>query len=95
MMYAECRADCGAVRVRFEAEYQPKYSKAVESLTARERLVTFFDFPAEQWKHLRTTNVIESRFATVCLRERATRGAGSRTKGLLMAFKLLEMAQLR
>ena len=91
MMYAECRADCEAARARFEAEYQPKYSKAVESLTANwERLVTFFEFPAEHWKHLRTTNVIESPFATVRLRERATRGAGSRTKGLLMAFKLLE-----
>jgi hypothetical protein len=61
----------------------------------RERLVSFFDFPAEHWKHLRTTNVIESPFATVRLRERATRGAGSRTMGLLMAFKLLDMAQLR
>jgi Transposase, Mutator family len=68
----------------------------VESLTANwERLVSFFDFPAEHWKHLRTTNVIESPFATVRLRERATRGAGSRTKGLLMAFKLLDMAQQR
>jgi transposase-like protein len=96
MMYAECRADCEAARARFEAEYQSKYSKAVESLTANwERLVTFFDFPAEHWKHLRTTNVVDSPFATVRLRERATRGAGSRTKGLLMAFKLLEMAQLR
>ena len=96
MMYAECRADCEAARARFEVEYQAKYPKAVESLTANwERLVTFFDFPAEHWKHLRTTNVIESPFATVRLRERATRGAGSRTKGLLMAFKLLEMAQLR
>jgi len=47
------------------------------------------------WKHLRTTNVIESPFAPVRSRERATRGAGSRTKGLLMAFKLLDMAQLR
>jgi hypothetical protein len=46
-------------------------------------------------KHLRTTNVIESPFATVRLRERATRGAGSRTKGLLMAFKLLDMVELR
>jgi hypothetical protein len=62
---------------------------------SRRTLVTFFDFPAEHWKHLRTTNVIESPFATVRLRERATRGAGSRTKGLLMAFKLLDMAQLR
>ncbi|HJX21324.1 MAG TPA: IS256 family transposase, partial [Steroidobacteraceae bacterium] len=96
MMYAECRADCETARARFAAEFQPKYSKAVESLTANwERLVTFFDFPAEHWKHLRTTNVIESPFATVRLRERATRGAGSRTKGLLMAFKLLDMVQLR
>src|ERR1700675_5017286 len=96
MMYAERRADCETARARFAAEFQPKYAKAVESLTANwERLVTFFDFPAEHWKHLRTTNVIESPFATVRLRERATRGAGSRTKGLLMAFKLLEMVQLR
>jgi putative transposase len=96
MMYAERRAECEAARSRFEAEYQAKYPKAVESLTANwERLVTFFDFPAEHWKHLRTTNVIESPFATVRLRERATRGAGSRTKGLLMAFKLLDMAQQR
>jgi putative transposase len=96
MMYAERRADCEAAKARFAAEYQAKYPKAVESLSAHwERLVTFFDFPAEHWKHLRTTNVIESTFATVRLRERATRGAGSRTKGLLMAFKLLEMAQQR
>jgi putative transposase len=96
MMYAECRGDCETARARFAAEFQPKYSKAVESLTANwERLVTFFDFPAEHWKHLRTTNVIESPFATVRLRERAPRGAGSRTKGLLMAFKLLDMVQLR
>jgi putative transposase len=96
MMYAEGRAECEAARSRFEVEYQAKYPKAVESLTANwERLVTFFDFPAEHWKHLRTTNVIESPFATVRLRERATRGAGSRTKGLLMAFKLLDMAQQR
>ena len=96
MMYAERRSDCEAARARFEAEYQAKYPKAVESLTANwERLVSFFDFPAEHWKHLRTTNVIESPFATVRLRERATRGAGSRTKGLLMAFKLLDMAQQR
>ncbi len=96
MMYAERRTDCEAARSHFETEYQAKYSKAVESLTANwKRLVTFFDFPAEHWKHLRTTNVSESPFATVRLRERATRGAGSRTKGLLMAFKLLDMAQHR
>ena len=96
MMYAARRSDCEAARVRFAAEYQAKYPKAVASLTANwERLVSFFDFPAEHWKHLRTTNVIESAFATVRLRERATKGAGSRSKGLLMAFKLLDMAQQR
>jgi hypothetical protein len=59
------------------------------------RLTAFFDFPGEDWKHLRTTNVVESPFATVRLRERATMGADSRTKGLLMAFKPLDMAQRR
>ncbi len=58
-------------------------------------LLAFFDFPAEHWTHLRTANVIESPFATVRLRQRVTKGAGSRQKGLLMAFKLLEMAQKR
>jgi putative transposase len=58
-------------------------------------LLTFFDFPAEHWKHLRTSNVIESPFATVRLRQRVMKGAGSRTKGLLMAYKLLAMAQSR
>jgi transposase-like protein len=96
MMYAARRVDCEAAKTRFAAEYQAKYPKAVKSLTANwERLVSFFDFPAAHWKHLRTTNVIESAFATVRLRERVTKGAGSRTKGLLMAFKLLDMAQQR
>ena len=58
-------------------------------------LLTFFDFPAEHWPHLRTGNVIESPFATVRLRQRVTKGAGSRQKGLLMAFKLLAMAERR
>ena len=58
-------------------------------------LLTFFAFPAERWIHLRTTNVVESPFATVRLRQRVTKGAGSRTKGLLMAYKLLDMAQQR
>jgi len=58
-------------------------------------LLTFLDFPAEHSKHLRTSNVIESSFATVRQRQRVTKGAGSRTKGLLMACKLLDMAQTR
>ncbi len=61
----------------------------------QELLLTFFDFPAEHWKHLRTSNIVESPFATVRLRQRVTKGPGSRNKGLTMAFKLLEMAQKR
>ena len=59
------------------------------------RLLTFFDFPAEHWLHLRTGNAIESPFATVRLRQRVTKGADSRQKGLLMAFQLLAMAERR
>ena len=55
----------------FAAECQAKYPKAVESLTANWQLGRFFDFPPEHWKHLRTTNVIESAFATLRLRESA------------------------
>src|SRR5262249_19699284 len=64
-------------------------------LTLRRQGAAFFDFPAEHWKHLRTSNVIESPFVTVWLRQRVTKGAGSRTKGLLMAYKLLDVAQAR
>ena len=78
------------------SEFEAKYPKAAACLAAdREALLAFFDFPAEHWRHLRTSNLIESPFATVRLRQRVTKGAGSRTKGLLMAFKLLEMAQRR
>jgi putative transposase len=70
--------------------------KGVSGLTRdQERLLAFFDFPAEHWLHIRTSNPIESAFATVRLRQRVTKGAGSRQRGLTMAFKLLEMAQLR
>ncbi len=57
------------------------------------RLLAYFDYPAEHWKHLRTTNPIESTFATVRLREGVTKGGGSRTAGLVMAFKLLLVAE--
>ncbi len=93
-----CGVPCGgrgagrAFRLRDAA----KYPKAVASLTRdQEQLYSHFDFPAEHWKHIRSTNVIESAFATVRLRQRVTKGAGSRSKGLTMAFKLLEMAQQR
>lgn len=58
-------------------------------------LLAFYDFPAEHWIHLGTTNPIESTFATVRLRTRVTKGAGSRAAGLAMTFKLLESAQAR
>ena len=88
MMYAESQAACLDGIAAFVAEYGAKYPKAVESLTTnQDRLLTHFAFPAEHWGHLRTTNPIESTFATVKLRQRVTKGAGSRTAGLTMAFK--------
>jgi putative transposase len=81
---------------RFETDYGAKYPKAVESLKRdQDKLLTYFDFPAEHWKHLRTTNPIESGFATVRLRQKVTKGAGSRMRGLVFAFKLLTMAEQR
>jgi putative transposase len=79
---------------QFVASYQAKYPKAVECLLKdREELLAFYDFPAEHWQHLRTTNPIESTFATVRLRTYKTKGAGSRAACLAMAFKLVESAQ--
>ncbi len=96
VMYAETREQAREAITRFSTEYRAKYPKAVTTLERdTDVLLTFFDFPAEHWKHLRTSNVIESPFATVRLRQRVTKGAVSRTKGLLMAYKLLDMAQAR
>jgi putative transposase len=80
----------------FSEEYGARYPKAVDTLTKdQDRLLTFFDFPAEHWLHLRTTNPIESTFATVKARTRKTKGAGSRKAGLAMAFKLLVTMETR
>jgi transposase-like protein len=97
IMYAETRKDAKKALARFVEKYEAKHPKAVASLRhgGEETLLTFFDFPAEHWKHLRTSNVVESPFATVRLRQRVTKGPGSRNKGLTMAFKLLKMAQQR
>jgi transposase-like protein len=79
---------------KFVATYQAKYPKAVECLIKdKEELLAFYDFPAEHWQHLRTSNPIESTFATVRLRTSKTKGAGSRVACLAMAFKLVESAQ--
>jgi transposase-like protein len=81
---------------RFSQEYQAKYPKAVQTLTKdQDELLTFFDFPAEHWLHLRTTNPIESTFSTVKARTKKTKGAGSRKAGLAMVFKLLLAAEKR
>lgn len=80
----------------FVKTYQAKYPKAVECLTKdREVLLTFYDFPAEHWIHLRTTNPIESTFATVRLRTKKTKGSGSRTACLTMVYKLMQSASKR
>src|SRR6266446_6833142 len=94
IMYAETRAGAAREIGRFAREYGAKYPKAVASLTVdQDRLLAYFDYPAEHWKHLRTTNPIESTFSTVRAREGVTKGAGSRTAGLVMAFKLLQVAE--
>jgi transposase-like protein len=72
---------------------QAKYAKATDCLSKdREELLRFYDFPAEHWVHLRTTNPIESTFATVRLRTVKTKGSGSRAACLTMVFKLMEVA---
>jgi len=78
----------------FVQTFEAKYPKAVECLVKdREVLLTFYDFPAEHWIHLRTTNPIESTFATVRLRTVRTKGSGSRTACLTMVFKLAQCAE--
>jgi transposase-like protein len=78
----------------FAAAYGAKFPKAVAKITEDEgQLLAFFDFPAEHWIHLRTTNPIESTFATVRHRTKVTKGHGSKAAGLAMAFKLIESAQ--
>ena len=93
-MNAPTRAACDKAIDEFVESYEAKYPKAAASLVdGRDKLLTHFDFPAEHWQHLRTTNPIESTFATVKLRQRVTKGAGSRAAGLAMAFKLLLAAE--
>jgi transposase-like protein len=80
----------------FEAAYGAKFPKAATKITEDvEELLAFYDYPAEHWIHLRTTNPIESTFATACHRTKVTKGPGSRAAGLAMAFKLIESAQHR
>ena len=96
MAEAPTEADARAARERFRAEFDAKYPKATAKLDKDwDALTAFFDFPAEHWRHVRTTNPIESSFATVKLRTRVTKGAGSTKAALAMAYKLLDAAQER
>jgi transposase-like protein len=80
----------------FTKLYQAKFPKAVAKVTGgQDELLAYYDYPAEHWIHLRTTNPIESTFTTVRLRTKVTKGAGSRAAGLAMAVKLVESAQAR
>lgn len=80
----------------FLEKYQAKYADACHCLEKdRDVLLAFYDFPAEHWKHLRTTNPIESTFSTIRLRHRRTKGSGSRRTCLAMMFKLAQSAQKR
>jgi putative transposase len=86
---AEDRAHAVTAIDAFASEFGAKWPKVVDDV---EPLLAFYDFPAEHWIHLKTTNPIESTFSTVRLR---TKGPGSRAAGLTMAFKLIDAAQDR
>ena len=91
---AETRKDAENALMQFLVTYQDKYPKACECLEKdREQMLAFYDFPAEHWVHIRTSNPIESTFATVRLRTAKTRGCVSRTTILTMVFKLGSSAE--
>ncbi|MEV0831494.1 IS256 family transposase [Nonomuraea rubra] len=93
---AEDKEHAQAAVADFQAAYGAKYPKAVAKVADDlDELLAFYDYPAEHWVHLRTTNPIESTFATVRHRTKVTKGPGSRAAGLAMAFKLIESAQAR
>ena len=93
---AETREQAGKAFGHFLEKYGTKYEAACACLAKdRDVLLTFYDFPAEHWSHLRTTNPIESTFATIRLRHRRTKGSGSRRASLAMMYKLAESAARR
>ena len=93
---AEDRDHARRAVAAFKLAYGAKFAKAVAKITDDlDELLAFYDYPAEHWIHLRTTNPIESTFATVRHRTKVTKGPGSKAAGLAMAFKLIEAAQAR
>jgi putative transposase len=96
ILMAEGREKAEKAFDRFVKAYEAKYPKATECLVKdRDVLLTFYDFPAEHWVHIRSTNPIESTFATVRLRHGKTKGNGSRSACLTMVYKLMESASKR
>ena len=96
MMNAENEKDAKKVFENFQEDFHQKYPKAVKCLVDDwEKMVVFFSFPAEHWQHIKTSNPIESAFATVKLRTKASKGAGSKEMAEVMAFKLLLEAEKR
>jgi len=93
---AEDREHAESALDSFIKESEAKWPKATEKVdNDGEELLAFYAFPAEHWIRLKTTNPIESTFATVRLRTKVTKGPGSRSAGLAMAYKLIESAQTR
>ena len=93
---AEDKTHAHTAAKAFAAEFGVKWPKAAAKITDDlDVLLAFYDYSAEHWIHLRTSNPIESTFATVRLRTRVTKGPGSRAAGVAMAFKLIEAAQAR
>ncbi len=93
---AETREQAEKAFDLFVETYEPKYPRAVACLVKdRADLLTFYDYPAEHWRHLRTTNPIESTFATVRLRTVRTKGSGTRSACLAMVYKLMQSASRR
>ena len=94
--FAETKKEANKAFDTFIEKFGAKYVAATACLKKdREELLAFYDFPAEHWKHIRTTNPIESTFATVRLRHRRTKGNGTRQACLVMVFKLVEAAEKR
>lgn len=94
IMYAEDKSDAQAGLAAFKEDFERKYEKAVKCLEKDfDKLIVHFNFPASHWAHIRTTNPIESVFATVKLRTRVTKGAGNADIASTMAFKLLLEAE--
>jgi putative transposase len=93
---AENKIEASKAIEAFAKEFGAKWPKAVSKIASeKEQLLAFYDYPAEHWRHLRTTNPIESTFAPVRARTDLTKGPGSREAGLAMIFKLLEAAEGR